>query len=83
MYEDRFTDARCHEFTSGGADRLCRLHYWCEFKVDHLGMHFAAHYFNEGSSTPTPSPSPQRWGTEEQLSEEMRMRSKPYPAAAL
>lgn len=84
MYEDRLTDVRCHEWTSLGPDLLEPTRFYCEFKTGHKGMHFAAHYCIQGGpQEPMLSPDVRRWGTEEQLGEEMRMRSKPYPAAAL
>lgn len=70
MYEDRKTATRCNDWMDPGPDLLRRTRYRCEFKAGHKGLHYAEGYHLENAE-PMLSSEPRRWGTEDELREEM------------
>lgn len=70
MYEDRKTADRCTEWMDPGPDLLQRSRFRCEFKAGHRGLHYAANYSLQNAE-PMLAPTPRRWGTEEELAQEL------------
>lgn len=68
MTDPRFVAERCHDRFE--LDYFTRLIFRCEFASGHTGLHYASVAYGT-SFEPEPLENPYRWGTQDQLAEEI------------
>jgi hypothetical protein len=69
MADARFVAERCHARFQGREDLMSQVEYVCQFHAGHQGLHYSeVAWRDHGEQSVEPS---MRWGTEEQLREEM------------